>query len=107
MRALELCPEVERRRLLPDLVAASIGAWDPSAIRARSAIAALDRTWMETNIEPYVWQHLGPEATDWEYRRLAELLRGLGLRDVLRILVERASASADQDIREVAEDFAE
>jgi hypothetical protein len=105
LRALERCSEVDRRRLLPDLFAAATSAWAPLFIRARRAIASLDRTWLETNIEPHVWQQLGPEATDEQYRRLAELLDCLGLADLLNQVVDRAAASPDENIREVAEDF--
>jgi hypothetical protein len=105
LRVLERQPEVQRRRLLPDLVAASTSAWAPRFLHARWAIASLDRAWLEANIEPYVWQHLGPEATDEQYRRLGELLDGLGLRKLLQKLVEGAAASPDANIRAVAEDF--
>jgi hypothetical protein len=106
LRVLERSPETERRRLLPDLVAvASTHTWAPEFLLARPAIASLDRKWLEANIEPCVWQQLGPDATDWQYRRLAELLRGLGMRDLLNKVIERASANADENIREVAEDF--
>jgi hypothetical protein len=104
LRVLERCAEVERRRLLPDLVA--VASIDVRGLPfVRSAIASLDRTWLEANIEPHVWLQLGPEASDEHYRRLAELLRGLRLRDLLRKLVDRAATSLDANIREVAEDF--
>ena len=104
LRVLERRSEVERRRLLPDLVAvASITVRELRFVH--SAIASLDRAWLEANIEPYVWQQLGPEATDEHYRRLAELLYGLGLRDLLNKLVDRAAASTDEETREVAADF--
>jgi hypothetical protein len=105
LRVLERWPEVQRRRLLPDLIAASTSVSAPLFFGARLAIASLERTWLEATIEPYIWQQLGPEATDEQYRRLAELVRTLGLRDLLKTLVDRAAASPDENIREVAEDF--
>lgn len=47
----------------------------------------------------------GQESDDEAYRRTAELLRLLELPSLLAFLVSAASASADPDIREVAEDF--
>jgi hypothetical protein len=106
LRVLERCPELLRRRLLPDLVAAASTARHEARLMfLRSAIASLDRTWLEANIEPQVWRQLGPGATDEQYRLLAELLLALGLRDVLQSLVDRAVASPDKSIRDIAEDF--
>jgi hypothetical protein len=104
LRVLERRPEVERRRVLPDLV--TVASTTVRELRfVQSAIASLDRTWLEANIEPHVWRQLGPEATDEQYRRLAELLDGLGLADLLNQVIERAAASTDENIREVAEDW--
>ncbi|MEV6850423.1 hypothetical protein [Actinoplanes sp. NPDC051411] len=46
-------------------------------------------------------------ADDDEYRGLAELLKHLQAWEVLRELVKRARASADPQIREVADDLVE
>jgi hypothetical protein len=104
LRVLERFPEEDRRRLLPDLVA--VAATTVRDLRlVRAAIASFDRRWLQSNIEGHVWKQLGPEASDEQYRRLAELLDGLGLAPSLEKLLDRAAASPDQEIRQVAADW--
>ncbi|GIE85766.1 hypothetical protein [Actinoplanes regularis] len=76
------------------------------ALAARQAIAPAWRTGRLGELPQKVMALLD-HADEDEYRRLAELLDHIQARDVLRELVNRAKTSADPDIREVAEDFAE
>lgn len=53
-----------------------------------------------------VWRQLDVTHDEDAYRRLAELLGMLSLKDALRQLSERARASDDAAVREVGEEFA-
>lgn len=95
-----------RQRLLRELVhEAAIGDWDLSLILVRQIILAMDRDWLRAHIGTVVTEILDSEEVSyWEYRRLAELLERVD-HDVLDRLLDRAAASQDADIREVAEDY--
>ena len=78
-------------------------AW---AFAARQAIAPAWRAGGLAELPQKVISRLDHADAD-EYRRLAELLEHIQARDTLRELVRRAKASADPQVREVADDFAE
>lgn len=86
------------------LVAASLSHRD--ALAVREVLGRL--SWQEAArvVPPAVWAQLDETGDDDAYRRLAELLRHLGLTEALRRLCQRALASDDPDVREVGEDFA-
>jgi hypothetical protein len=101
---LLLVVDVDRRLpLFPELVRlASVGHSDVGLVR--EVIRSLPSYWVEANLGAELWPLLD-EGGDEEYRRLAELLDDLGS-GLLPELVDRARASADPDVREVADDFA-
>jgi hypothetical protein len=73
---------------------------------ARNVLGRIDSGWLSTALIPMVDSVLANESSDWsDYRRLAEVLADLGQQRLLVSVVERAAQSADEDIREVAEDF--
>lgn len=72
----------------------------------REAIRRTPRAWLDEHLREEVLKRLATE-DDSGYRRLAELLSGLGYNDLLDELVGIALESPDKDIREVGEDFAE
>jgi hypothetical protein len=75
------------------------------ALFARQLLGRLPYAQAAELVPPAVWRQLDATGDDDAYRRLAELLQHLGLRDALRELCERAMASPDPDTREVGEDF--
>lgn len=77
-----------------------------SALAARQAIAPAWRAGRLPDLPQKVLARLD-QADDDEYRLLGELLEHLNAHDALRELLKRARNSADPDIREVAEDFAD
>jgi hypothetical protein len=74
------------------------------ALIARQALGRISRDTLAQPLGAAVARRLD-RADDDQYRRLAELLRHLGLADTLQALVDRALQSADSNIREVGEDF--
>jgi hypothetical protein len=89
--------------LVDSLVAISISHSDALAVRrllGRLAYEEATRT-----VPAAVWKQLDETPDDDAYRRLAELLRHLGLAAALRELCERALGSDDPEVREVGEDF--
>lgn len=89
--------------LITELVSlASVAHADISLVR--QVVGRIPGEWAEA----YLWDFIEPvleQGGGEEYRRLAELLRGLDSEHLGR-LVSRAAASNDEEIREVAEDFA-
>lgn len=71
---------------------------------ARQVLGRLARDTLAQPLGDAVERRL-ERADDDQYRRLAELLRFLGLSGTLQALVDRALQSADSNIREVGEDF--
>ncbi|MFI6745723.1 hypothetical protein ACIBI3_05950 [Actinomadura luteofluorescens] len=65
--------------------------------------------WSEAKeiVPPAVWRLLEIEDEADDFRRMAELLDHLGLREALQELCARAGESLDEEVREVAEDFGE
>jgi hypothetical protein len=103
LRLLVSRPEDLRAALLPELV--ELAAAGPADVAlCRDAIASLPESVLrERGLERLVLDVLAG-ASDWEFRRLAELLDRVD-RTLLAQLVELAAASEDPDIREVADDF--
>lgn len=89
--------------VVPELVEAALSHRD--ALAARELLGRLPYDAAARLVPPAVWDLLAEEDDDDAYRRMAELLRHLGLSDTLRELCRRAAASDDPDVREVAEDF--
>jgi hypothetical protein len=74
------------------------------ALLARELLGRLPRDVLEQRVPSLVLARLDT-ADDDAYRRLAELLSHLGLRDALATLCVRAAGSDDPEIRDVADDF--
>src|SRR5215472_801866 len=72
---------------------------------ARQALGRLPRAVLARPLRDAMVARLERSDDDDEYRRYAELLRHLGQTEILRVLVERALASSDRDMRDVGEDF--
>lgn len=90
--------------LVDQLVSASLS--HGNALRARQVLGRLPHDQAERAVPPAVWRQLR-ETGDYDaYRRMAELLSHLGLKDALSRLSAEALKSSDPDIREVGEDFA-
>lgn len=103
LRLLMDLDEATRCRVFPTLVeVASVGHADIQF--ARDVILSLNRQWLLDHLPAEVERVLSQGATGEEYRRLAELLDSVRS-PYLATLVEKAAASADVDIREVAEDY--
>jgi hypothetical protein len=91
--------------LIGQLISASLS--HRNALRVRQVLGRLPRDQAARIIPPAVRSRLR-ETGDYDaYRRMAELLSHLGLDDALRQLTAQALLSADPDIREVGENFAE
>jgi hypothetical protein len=91
--------------LVDELVSASLS--HRNALRIRLILGRLPHDQAERIVPPAVWRLL-QETGDYDaYRRMAELLSHLGLREALSRLSAQALASDDPDIREAGEDFAE
>jgi hypothetical protein len=88
--------------LLPELVAAGFRPRD--ALLVREILGRLPRAVLQSQLPPVIRDRIR-NAEDDEFRRLAELLKHLGLSGQLADLVAVAKASDDPNIRQVAEDF--
>ena len=74
---------------------------------ARQVLARLNGDVAKNVLGPLVRQRLQSTDERWEaYRRSAEVLQCLGQTELLRELVVEAGRSTDEDILEVAEDYA-
>jgi hypothetical protein len=91
--------------LVDELVSASLS--HRNALRVRLILGRLPHVQAERIVPPAVWRRLQDTGDYDAYRRMAELLSHLGLREALSQLSAQALASEDPDIREVGEDFAE
>jgi len=89
--------------LTDTLVSLSLSHGD--ALAVREVLGGLPHDKAVRTVPAAIWKQLGETDDDDAYRRLAELLRHLGLGTALRELCERALASDDPAVREVAEDF--
>jgi broad specificity phosphatase PhoE len=89
--------------VIPELVEVTLSHRD--ALRARELLGQLPYDEAARLVPPAVWDLLTEEDDYDAYRRMAELLRHLGLSDTLQELCRQAAASDDPDVREVAEDF--
>ena len=88
--------------LLPELVVAGFRPRD--ALLVREILGRLPRAALQSLLPPVIHDRLR-DAEDDEFRRIAELLKHLGLSDQLADLVAVARVSDDPNIREVADDF--
>jgi hypothetical protein len=89
--------------LLPELLIAGLRSRD--ALLVRQVVGRLSRNVLQPQLSSVI-RHRLPNADDEEFRRMAELLRHLGLEAELQELVAVAKDSDDSNIREVAADFA-
>jgi hypothetical protein len=72
----------------------------------RRCVLRIPRERLLVQLEPLIRRLTADPASDYEaYRRSAELLREIGSRPLLDLLVRAAATSADAEIREVADDF--
>jgi hypothetical protein len=91
------------RNLVGDLVTLALS--HRNALAARQLLGQLSHSDSVELVPPAVWNQLD-ETGDYDaYRRMAELLKHLGLDAALGGLCRRAADSDDEDIREVAADF--
>lgn len=103
LRLLLNLEEAARRELFPSLIRlASIGHADIQLVR--EVIFSLDSQWLAEHIPDEIERVLQRSATYEEFRRFAELLRTIHS-PYLMVLLEKAAASDDPDIREVVGDF--
>lgn len=91
------------RELLPELLIAGLRPRD--AVLVRGILGRLPRDVLQNQLSPLIRDRLANSEDD-EFRRMAELLKHLGLSAELADLVAVARASSDPNIREVAQDFA-
>jgi hypothetical protein len=75
------------------------------ALLVRQILGSLPYDEIARIVPVQVWEVLDEENDGDAYRRLAELLRHLGLFDSLQDLCERALVSTDSEVREVGEEF--
>jgi hypothetical protein len=72
----------------------------------RELLASLGHGWMSANGRDFVEHTISSsDATEEEFRRLAELLDELNEPELLALVVDAARRSDDPDILEVAEDY--
>ena len=101
---LQLEPSVAQMMAAELVGQASVGHSDIRLVR--DVLARIDRPWLLSRIEGFA-EALLKEGDYEDYRRLAELYVHLGAHDALRRLVERCRLHSSEDVREVADDFAE
>lgn len=105
LRVLRDSP-VELVMSLIDLVFESASSTHSQVGLAREVMARVDPGWLSTVLDPLVTRMLANSDLDWsDYRRLAEMLSELAQSSLLARVVTQASESADEDVREVADDF--
>ena len=105
LRLLENQPEAEIRKHMAALVElASVGTSITNIALARSALQKIDRTWLVEHIAA-IARPLLAAGDDWEFRRIAELYALLDV-GLLQLHLRRCAAHADEEIREIATDFA-
>jgi hypothetical protein len=103
LRVLAGMDERTIRALLPDLVLLASHV-NRDLYAARGIIQRFERSWLRSEL-PRILDDILEDASDEEYRRLAELLRGMDEPDLLSRLTIRARTTDDPAIREVADDF--
>lgn len=89
--------------LTDELVGAALSQRE--TLLVRQILGRMPRHEVVSVVPPAVWRQLAATPDADAYRRLAEVLRYLGLDDALRELCEAALESDDPEIREVGEDF--
>ena len=103
LRLLEIFPETSSRLHLVALVA--LASWAHGDIDlVRALLARIDRAWLLAHLEAPVASILGT-GDDEEHRRVAELYKHLGERELLAKHLRVCAAHTSSDIREIAEDF--
>lgn len=89
--------------LLQDLVTVALSHRD--ALTVRQLLGRISYRDAYEIVPRAVWHQLDETDDDDAYRRMAELLAFLGLKEALRDLCSRAKESGDEGVREVAIDF--
>lgn len=103
LRVLRILDESVRRQVFPTLVElASVGHSDIQLVR--EVILSLDAMWLSQHIPDEMERVLERSSTYEEFQRFAELLHVLDS-PYLGVLLKRAAASDDPDIRDVAAGF--
>jgi hypothetical protein len=105
LRALATAPLEKRMTLLPVLFELALET-EHDIVAVREVIGTFDEGWLSLALQPLVqafWDR--PDLTEWEYRRLAELLSALNQQTLLAEVLERAACESDPEIRDIAEDF--
>jgi hypothetical protein len=89
--------------LVQDLVGIAVNHRD--ALRVRQLLGRLPYREAYDLVPKAVWRQLAETNDDDAYRRMAELLRHLGLEEALQDLCRRVEGIEDEAIGEVARDF--
>ena len=100
--ALQLLDAKSTELLLPEVLALSLSHRD--ALHVRELLGRLPRPYLDEHLPPLVDELLLERDYD-TFRRMAELLRHLGLDTSLTALLDQAQDDPDPEIREVANDF--
>ena len=90
-------------KLIDDLVVVALRT--RYTLQIRNLLGRLAYQQAEALVPLAVWRLLEAESDGDAYRRMAELLDHLGLKDALDQLFIQARNSIDEDAREMAEDF--
>jgi hypothetical protein len=101
---LQLPPSVSQTMADVLVDQASVGHSDIQLIR--DVLARIDRAWLLSHIERLSETPLR-EGDYEDYRRIAELYVHLQAQDALQRLLERCRCHASEDVREIADDFAD
>ncbi|NNH75282.1 hypothetical protein HLB23_36445 [Nocardia uniformis] len=105
LRTLEDAPKPLIASLFSELFDETLGSPEYVGL-ARAALMRLEKYALSQQLYPHVHNLLDrDDITDWEYRRVCELLDEAHASDLLRAVVDRASTSKDPNIVEVAEDY--
>jgi hypothetical protein len=89
--------------LLPELVRLVLS--HRYTLQVRQVLGRMPYLQASEILPPLVFAQLDATADDDAYRRMAEMLKHLGLQDSLASLCAQAAESADEAVREVAIDF--
>lgn len=95
--------ELERQQLFPEWLE-NASCLHGYALAARDVILSLPREWVIANVEELAEPFL-QDGTEDEYRRMLELYRALGAKDLVEKLARRATKHQDWEVREAGQDF--
>lgn len=105
LRALEGASDALIEALIADLFDLAIGDAGYVGL-ARAAILGINEPKLSEMLKACVSELLlRDDLTDWEYRRVCELLEEAHEPALMNIVVEQAGSSDDPDILEVADDY--